>query len=1266
MRNKIIHIFLLIFFCLGIKAQENCNDSKDAVVKIESIEIENQVEFCVNVSGVNFVNINRIQTKFLWDTELINFNGIKEDFIGGFTINESEVNNGSLALLWIAGFGDEPLNISDSTNLFKICFEFVNQSFNNTIIEFDRNDNSMTEIINSNGLEQNLCLENSIVSFANIESFSCRERDSLALIALYNATDGPNWTNTWDTLRSIDQWWGITLNESGCVKTINLERNNLNGMIPPKIGGILDLENLVLIENNLKGAIPIEIGNLTKLKILVLYDNNLSGSIPKELDNLQDLEQLYLNQNLFSGCIPKELLNLCFLTSENRISCFDGGQDCQYEFGFNPMLPWTGDFKRFCDREEQIGALCDDGNAQTVNDQINQDCKCIGEIQMNDCDDNISIIGAKCDDGDFRTFSDKYNDNCECVGIIPSCTNDAEHLYSLYEQCDGPNWLRKDFENDIEDLPYNWNLNLPIEQWDNVFTNGNGCVTNLFINGYGKMIINEETGETQRIFQQTGIKGELPQELQNLKYLQYFSIINDDSLVGPIPEYFGNFQELISLNLSGNGLDGIIPQSLNKLCKLQFLSLDRNRFVNPIPKLDSLQLLRSISLSNNSFSGDMPTYFCGLDSLRSLNLSFNEFVEAPLLECLKDLSFLENLSLNGINAIGGFPSWLCDYDFLRSIGLGSNCLDDELPACFGSMDSLTFISIPFSKLTGLIPESYCNLEDLRVLNLSDNELNGEFPSCFNDFENLEIATYGDNNLSGKAHDMNDEETDWYFIDNNCFTEMPDLTHITGWTTNGTAILCNDNKLTFEDLLKNETVFNDSTLNTFYAPQLPIYEDTIFQVINESNFSIDLIIDEDIADNVYTWFKDGVELKSVTGNNNLEFKPIVWADEGVYTVEVTNPQLPALTLISHPIKIEILCNNPTSFVTQQLCQSDELLIGDQVFDADNPEGEVLLKTTRGCDSTVMVSLQILPENVTFVARSLCENEEEIILGQTFSAQRLFGVIMTEGTNGCMDSTVVNLSLVRNPSAILDTFICVEVESLVINQEEFSESGIYSQIFGIVNECDSILTVSIRDAVVGDPCDDFNPNTDNDAVREDCTCLGEPPCISPTIREDEFFISTGEDATFNIIDNDDLPVDREINILSVSEPSGTYRLNLSDQLFVSVDEDIVDDILIEYEACDLSCEVCSSNFVTIRNEIFRSVFPTNAFSPNGDGENDLLQFSDDSVIDNSELWIYNRWGDQIYHRENYRNNWDGGGYPDGVYFYVLQVGETVLKKSLTIIR
>lgn len=143
------------------------------------------------------------------------------------------------------------------------------------------------------------------------------DSDRAALVALYNATDGPNWTRSQNWLSSapLHLWKGVSTSRSGRVTTLSLEWNNLSGPLPPELGNLSQLQRLYLYSNDLVGPIPPELGNLTDLEDLSLSHNSLTGPIPPELGNLTNLKHLALNGNMLSGEIPAQLGNLTHLRS---------------------------------------------------------------------------------------------------------------------------------------------------------------------------------------------------------------------------------------------------------------------------------------------------------------------------------------------------------------------------------------------------------------------------------------------------------------------------------------------------------------------------------------------------------------------------------------------------------------------------------------------------------------------------------------------------------------------------------------------------------------------------------------------------------------------------------------------------------------------------------------------------------------------------------------------------------------------------------------
>ncbi len=126
---------------------------------------------------------------------------------------------------------------------------------------------------------------------------------------------------------------------------------------------------------------------------------------------------------------------------------------------------------------------------------------------------------------------------------------------------------------------------------------------------------------------------------------------------------------------------------------------------------------------------------------------------------------------------------------------------------------------------------------------------------------------------------------------------------------------------------------------------------------------------------------------------------------------------------------------------------------------------------------------------------------------------------------------------------------------------------------------------------------------------------------------------------------------------------------------------DETLLETEVYDLTLgenmfkvtvtnEVCEpvSDEIIITVEGF--IIPS-AYTPNGDGVNDVFEIEGLNSFKDKNLTIMNRWGKPIYENNNYNNDWDarnnaGAELPDDTYFYVLTLDEEVFSGYVIIKR
>jgi len=66
-----------------------------------------------------------------------------------------------------------------------------------------------------------------------------------------------------------------------------------------------------------------------------------------------------------------------------------------------------------------------------------------------------------------------------------------------------------------------------------------------------------------------------------------------------------------------------------------------------------------------------------------------------------------------------------------------------------------------------------------------------------------------------------------------------------------------------------------------------------------------------------------------------------------------------------------------------------------------------------------------------------------------------------------------------------------------------------------------------------------------------------------------------------------------------------------------------------------------------------FIPNTITPNGEGVNETFEIPGLGRYVSNELLIINRWGDEVFQRKNYRNDWGAEGLVSGTYFYILKV-------------
>ncbi|MNK11429.1 PKD domain protein [compost metagenome] len=96
------------------------------------------------------------------------------------------------------------------------------------------------------------------------------------------------------------------------------------------------------------------------------------------------------------------------------------------------------------------------------------------------------------------------------------------------------------------------------------------------------------------------------------------------------------------------------------------------------------------------------------------------------------------------------------------------------------------------------------------------------------------------------------------------------------------------------------------------------------------------------------------------------------------------------------------------------------------------------------------------------------------------------------------------------------------------------------------------------------------------------------------------------------------------------------------------------------------------VRVRLHALRDIIPPNAFSPNGDGVNDVWKLNHLESYPNATVDVFNRYGEKVFFSQGYSipfdGNYQGKQLPVGTYYYIINPknGKKTITGSLTLIR
>ena len=376
---------------------------------------------------------------------------------------------------------------------------------------------------------------------------------------------------------SIPSWfWEISSNLS----LLNVSFNQLSGQLPNPLN-VAPFADVDLSSNLFEGPIPLPV---VEIELLDLSNNMFSGPIPRNIGaSMPNLIFLSLSSNEIIGDIPASMGDI------NLIEVID--------LSSNNL---TGNITASI------------GNCSL--------------LRVLDLSGNNLYGGIPYSLGQLKLLQSLHLSGNKLSGELPLS---FQNLSSLETLDLGNNMMEGTIPPWIGDgLRYLRLLNLRSNSFSGELPSKLSNLSSLQVLDLAE---NKLSGTIPVSFGDLNAMAQVQIRNQYLFYGKYRGVYYKESLVVNVKGNTQRFSKTLSLvtsiDLSGNNLQGDLPQELTKLAGLVILNLSRNYISGQIPdRISNLRQLSSLDLSNNSLSGPIPPSMSLLSFLGFLNLSYNNFL----------------------------------------------------------------------------------------------------------------------------------------------------------------------------------------------------------------------------------------------------------------------------------------------------------------------------------------------------------------------------------------------------------------------------------------------------------------------------------------------------------------------------------------------------------------------------------------------------------------------------------------------------------------
>ncbi len=157
-------------------------------------------------------------------------------------------------------------------------------------------------------------------------------------------------------------------------------------------------------------------------------------------------------------------------------------------------------------------------------------------------------------------------------------------------------------------------------------------------------------------------------------------------------------------------------------------------------------------------------------------------------------------------------------------------------------------------------------------------------------------------------------------------------------------------------------------------------------------------------------------------------------------------------------LDLRVNLPQSTdIATSICEGDTYFIGNTPYTTTGVFHETFSSDVTGCDSTVNLTLTVLPHSYTTLNEEICNGFSFSVGSSTYNTSGQSQDTLT-AANGCDSIITLNLTVLSTPTTTLNESICAG-DIYSVGNSAYTTTGVYQDVLIAANGCDSTVNLTL---------------------------------------------------------------------------------------------------------------------------------------------------------------------------------------------------------------